>query len=246
VRDIEVVVGAGISAQIENQQIAIGNKDFIQRFIKLEDILIAHSTPYLKSGSSVIYCYKQNSGILVIVVEDKIREEASMVIQHMKAISVNLSLLSGDKKSVAQYTAEQVGIERVTAEVLPEQKELVIKELQQNGAPIAMVGDGINDAPALVRADIGIAMGSGTDVSIESADIILTNGELAKIPTAVELSRKTLTTIKQNIALSILYNVIMVPLAMAAMVTPLVAAIAMPISSLLVIANAARLKLSFK
>ena len=157
-----------------------------------------------------------------------------------------LTLLSGDKQEVADYMAQQLGIEEVIAEVMPDEKDKVIQQKQQQGHLIAMVGDGINDAPALVRADVGIAMGSGTDVSIDSADVILVNGELEKIPLAAELSRATLTTIKQNIGISIVYNIIMVPLAMAAMITPLVAAISMPLSSLLVIGNAARIRWRFK
>jgi len=246
ISDIQVEAGAGIQGKVEGKLIAIGNKNFIQGITTIEADLIEQSEPYLISGSSIIYCYLEDMGIVIFVVEDKLRDEAPEVIQHLKNMDVDISLLSGDKQSVADYLAKQIGIEKVTAQVLPEQKEQQIQALQKQGHQIAMIGDGINDAPALVRADIGIAMGSGTDVSIDSADIILTKGELGRIPTAVELSRKTLKTIKQNIGLSIMYNVIMVPLAMAAMITPLVAAIAMPISSLLVIANAARLKLAFK
>lgn len=246
VENIEVIAGQGILGKIDGQSVAIGNKEFVQTYSALDKKLEQQAESYLVSGSSVIYCYQENHGVLILVVEDRLRDEAAEVVQQLKSIDVEMALLSGDKQSVAEHTARQVGIAKVTAEVLPEQKESEIRLIQEKGYPIAMVGDGINDAPALARADIGIAMGSGTDVSIDSADIILTNGELSKIPISVELSRKTLTTIKQNIGLSILYNIIMVPLAMAALVTPLVAAIAMPISSLLVIANAARLKLTFK
>jgi len=246
IKDIIIESGYGISGKMNGEQIAVGNKEFVQRFISIPDSLNEQTGKYSLSGSSIIYSYKQNSGLLIFIVEDKLRADSATVTKHLREMGVELSLLSGDKQSAAEYMAQQVGIENVTAEVLPEQKEQQIKNIQQQGHPIAMVGDGINDAPALVRADIGIAMGSGTDVSIDSADIILTHGELSKIPTAVELSRRTLKTIKQNIGLSIVYNIVMVPLAMAAMVTPLVAAIAMPISSLLVIGNAARLKLTFK
>ena len=134
----------------------------------------------------------------------------------------------------------------VIAEVLPQDKDQVIAELQAQGERVAMVGDGINDAPALIRADVGIAVGSGTDVSVESADIVLMGDELLKVRLATALSRRTLRTIRQNIGISLTYNAIMIPLAMMAFVTPLVAAISMPISSLLVIGNAARIRTLFK
>jgi Cu2+-exporting ATPase len=134
----------------------------------------------------------------------------------------------------------------VIAEVMPQDKDRVIQGLQQRGEIVAMVGDGVNDAPALIRSNVGIALGSGTDVSIDSADIVLMHNELSKVLQATQLSRRTLLTIKQNIGLSFVYNLIMVPLAMMAKVSPLVAAITMPISSLIVIGNAARIRTMFR
>jgi Cu2+-exporting ATPase len=147
---------------------------------------------------------------------------------------------------VAEAVAQQLGGMEVIAEVMPQDKDLIIQQLKQRGECVAMVGDGINDAPALIRADVGIALGSGTDVSVESADIVLMKNELDKVRLATLLSRRTLRTIKQNIGLSFIYNAIMVPLAMTGHVTPLMAAITMPISSLLVISNAARIRNLFK
>jgi Cu2+-exporting ATPase len=153
-----------------------------------------------------------------------------------------VSLLTGDRRSTAERIGEELGGVPVIAEVLPQDKDRVIAELQQDGRRVAMVGDGVNDAPALVRADVGIAVGSGTDVSIASADIVLISSDLEKVHQAAELSRRTLLTIRQNIGISIAYNIVMVPLAMAALVSPLVAAVAMPLSSLAVIGNSARLR----
>jgi len=158
---------------------------------------------------------------------------------------MRLTLLSGDSRQVAEAVAERLGGMEVIAEVLPAEKDRVIKRLQEGGEKVAMVGDGINDAPALIRADVGISLGSGTDASMESSDIVLMSDELDKVEQAVALSRRTLRTIRQNIGISLVYNSIMVPLAMMAYVTPLVAAIAMPISSLLVIGNSARIRTQF-
>ena len=256
---IKVVAGSGIRASYQGQQIAVGSLSWIRELAELSDVLYHQldeiSREYQVSGSTVVYAWLGSSaeqslpgdgGLMAFVVEDKLREDAAEIIKTMHHQGFHLSLLSGDKQEVADYMAEKLAIEEVIAEVMPDEKYKVIQQKQQNGDLIAMVGDGINDAPALVRADVGIAMGSGTDVSIDSADVILMNGELGKIPLAAELSQATLSTIKQNITISILYNIIMVPLAMAAMITPLVAAISMPLSSLLVIANAARLRWRFK
>ncbi len=255
--EIKVFPGAGIKAEYQGQTIAVGSLLWIKKiiaetssksadFLSLSASLEQTMADYQRSGSSVVYAWLSDEMLSAFVIEDKLRPDAMQIIQQMQEQNYQLSLLSGDKQEVADYMAEKLGIEDVIAEVLPGEKDKVIQQKQQQGVLIAMVGDGINDAPALVRADVGIAMGSGTDVSIDSADVILVNGELAKIPLAAELSRATLTTIKQNITISIVYNVIMVPLAMAAMITPLVAAVSMPLSSLLVIANAARIRWRFK
>lgn len=253
--NIKVVSGAGIQAIYQGQVIAVGSLSWISQLADVSDAKLSISKEWAElekrvqeyhlSGSTVVYAWLENESVCAFVIEDKLRKNAADIVRQMHEKNFQLTLLSGDKQEVADYMAEKLGIEEVIAEVMPDEKDKVIQQKQQQGDLIAMVGDGINDAPALVRADVGIAMGSGTDVSIDSADIILVNGELEKIPLAAELSRATLTTIKQNITISILYNIIMVPLAMAAMITPLVAAISMPLSSLLVIGNAARLRWRF-
>jgi len=262
---IKVVSGSGISADCyveksaernaaqQGQKIAIGKLSWIRQIAAAQKGIDAiclqfelMMQEYHRSGSTVVYAWLENKSICAFVVEDKLRPDAAEIIKQMHQQDFKLTLLSGDKQEVADYMAEQLDIEEVIAEVMPDEKDKVIRQKQQQGDLIAMVGDGINDAPALVRADVGVAMGSGTDVSIDSADVILINGELEKIPLAAELSRATLMTIRQNISISIVYNIIMVPLAMAAMITPLVAAISMPLSSLLVIANAARIRWRFK
>jgi len=182
----------------------------------------------------------------VLGLADRLRDDAQQLVNELREAGIAMTLLSGDRRPVAEAVARQLGGMEVIAEVLPQDKDRVIQKLQQGGAVVAMVGDGINDAPALIRADVGIALGSGTDVSVESADIVLMHNELDKVRQASLLSRRTLLTIRQNIGLSFVYNAIMVPLAMMAMVSPLVAAITMPLSSLVVIGNAARIRTLFK
>jgi Cu2+-exporting ATPase len=186
------------------------------------------------------------SAALVLAVQDRLRFNAAEVVAGLKAQGIHVTLLTGDRHATAERIAAALGGVEVIAEVLPEAKDRVIADLQHHGHRVAMVGDGVNDAPALVRADVGIAMGSGTDVSIASADIVLMQADLARVPQAAALSRRTLKTIRQNIGISIAYNLIMVPLAMAALVTPLVAAVSMPLSSLAVIGNSARIRKLFQ
>ncbi|OOZ36048.1 copper-translocating P-type ATPase [Solemya velesiana gill symbiont] len=240
--------GFGVSAQVNGRSIAAGNAAWMDelgiqrndRFNELQKELDA-------SGIGSLHCAVDGQEVALIAVEDRIREDAQDLVTALKAEGMKLTLLSGDRQRTAEAIAERLGggVE-VIAEVMPEDKDRVISELQAGNHKVAMVGDGVNDAPALVRADVGIALGTGTDVSIASADIVLMSSELKKVHLAAALSRRTLCTIRQNIGISITYNIIMVPLAMAAFVTPLVAAVSMPISSLLVIGNAARIRTLFR
>jgi Cu2+-exporting ATPase len=239
--------GYGVSATVAGELLWAGNSELLdlagvereRRF----DLLAAELAAM---GVGSIRVAKRGREIALVAIEDRLRADAEKVVEALKADGLELTLLSGDRRPVAEAIAQRLGGMRVIAEVLPEDKDQVIRELQTGQNKVAMVGDGVNDAPALVRADVGIAMGSGTDVSIASADIVLMSGELEKARLAIGLSRRTLRTIRQNIGISIMYNIIMVPLAMAAIVTPLVAAISMPLSSLAVIGNAARIRTLFK
>jgi Cu2+-exporting ATPase len=201
---------------------------------------------YEQRGISCVLLFVDQQLAGLIGLEDSLRDDAVETIDFLLAKQLKVTVLSGDKKHVVEAITAPLGDIQRVAEVLPEDKSAVIRQLQQQGDVVAMVGDGINDSPALIQADVGIALASGTDVSIESADIVLSHNELIKVVQAKQLSTRTLRTIKQNIAISITYNIIMVPLAMMAYVSPLVAAITMPISSLLVILNAARIGRMFR
>ena len=246
-KDFHYDPGQGVSADVAGVKILAGNESLMASHgICGSDKLDQQALRLDEKGVGSIRVAMDGRQVALIAVEDRIRPDARELIGALKAEGLSVTLLSGDRRQAAEAIAERLGGMEVIAEVLPEQKDQVVKQLQARGQRVAMVGDGINDAPALVRADVGIAMGSGTDVSIASADIVLMSSELEKVRLAIGLSRRTLLTIRQNIGISIVYNLIMVPLAMAAVVTPLVAAISMPVSSLAVIGNSARIRTLFK
>jgi Cu2+-exporting ATPase len=231
---------------VDDSPLVAGNAEWLgQNGVPLEARLRQRAQELEAQGVGTLWAAVPGMSPLLLGVEDRVREDAPALIAALKEDNLRLTLLSGDRGAVAERIAERMGGMEVIAEVLPADKDQVIARLQRDGHRVAMVGDGINDAPALVRADVGIALGSGTDVSIASADIVLMSSELDKVRLAAALSRRTLRSIRQNIGISIAYNVIMVPLAMAALVTPLVAAISMPISSLAVIGNSARIRTLF-
>jgi Cu2+-exporting ATPase len=238
--------GYGVKGKVNGTWVVVGTVKWLQQnAVTLDDEFVQTAERREQQGNTCIHVGIDSEHAGLISVADQLRDDAKALVQDLRAAGVRLTLLSGDRRPVAEAIARQLGGMEVIAEVLPEDKDKVIRQLQQNGEQVAMVGDGVNDAPALIRANVGIALGSGTDVSGDSADIVLMSNELRKVSLARQLSRRTLRTIHQNIAISITYNIIMVPLAMAAFITPLVAAISMPMSSLLVIGNAARIRTLF-
>ncbi len=239
--------GRGIRAEVAGRRLVIGTLDWLkENGIAVDDGLERRAGELESEAISAVHLALDGRHVALMGISDELRPDAPALIESLRAAGMRLTLLSGDRHATAEAVARRLGGMEVIAEVLPEEKDQVIRRLQQGGHQVAMVGDGINDAPALIRADVGIAIGSGTDVSVESADIVLMGDELEKIRLASELSRRTIRTIRQNIGISILYNVIMVPLAMSARITPLVAAISMPLSSLAVIGNAARIRTLFR
>ncbi len=239
--------GYGVKASVEGRQVVLGTLQWLQQCSSDTDETLRTRAAALEAqANSCIHMALDGKHVAFLAIADQLRPDAQQLVDGLREAGIRMTLLSGDRQRVAEAVAEQLGGMEVIAEVLPQDKDRVISELQERGEWVAMVGDGVNDAPALIRANVGVAVGSGTDVSMESADIVLMQDELAKVHLATMLSRRTLRTIRQNIGLSLTYNVILVPLAMAAYITPLFAAIAMPISSLLVIGNAARIRTLFK
>jgi P-type Cu2+ transporter len=247
VTGVRIRPGLGIKGLVDGRPMVAGTTDWmrenqVEPAQSLQDALMEVQG---KGGSS-LHVGVCGRDVLALLVADRLRSGADKVVAGLKARGIRVTLLTGDRRSTAEGIARQLGGMEVISEVLPEDKDRVIADLQRRGGRVAMVGDGVNDAPALVRADVGIAMGSGTDVSIESADIVLMSSELAKVEQAVSLSRRALRAIRQNIGISVTYNLIMVPLAMSAFITPLIAAVSMPLSSLAVIGNSARIRTLFR
>jgi Cu2+-exporting ATPase len=247
VSDFFASAGKGVKAVVGDSLLLLGNAKWLQdNGVSIDSTLQLKVEALERDAMTCVYIASRGVHVGVIAIADQVRPGAKELVSELSRMGIAVTLLSGDRQPVAEAVARSLGPIEVIAEVLPHDKDLKIRQLQEGGQIIAMVGDGINDAPALIRADVGIALGSGTDVSVDSADLVLMHNDLGKVLQAIQLSRRTLRTIKQNIGLSFIYNILMVPLAMMARVSPLVAAVTMPISSLVVIANAARIRSLFK
>ena len=243
------IPGHGIEVEIEKETFILGNKKLmLEKQIDLLDFE-EESNRLAKEGKTPMYIANSHELLGIIAVADIIKESSVKAIEKLHRMGLEVAMLTGDNKRTAEAIAKQVGIDRVLSEVLPEDKANEVKKLQQEGKKVAMVGDGINDAPALAQADIGIAIGSGTDVAIESADIVLMRSNLMDVPTAIELSHATIKNIKENLFWAFLYNTLGIPVAMGLLylfggplLNPMIAGAAMSFSSVSVLLNALRLK----
>lgn len=237
--DFTLKSGLGISGVVEGHHVALGSRRLMEKAgIDVPDELRQQQQQIEKAMGMAVFIAVDGLLAGLIHVQDKVRDESAALINTLQQQGIGMTLLTGDSRQAAEQLQTRLGKMDVVAEVLPEGKEAEIVRLQQRGEHVLMIGDGVNDAPALARADISIAMGSGMDVSMECADIVLMKNDLGRVGFAVLLAQKTLRTIRQNIGISLFYNIVLVPAAMAAMITPVFAAIAMPVSSLLVIGNA--------
>lgn len=243
------IPGHGIEVTINGQHLLLGNKKLMdERHIGLGNLASA-SDALASQGKTPMYIAKDGKIAGIIAVADTVKESSLRAIKKLHKMGIEVAMITGDNKRTAEAIAKQVGIDRVLSEVLPEDKANEVKKLQDEGKKVGMVGDGINDAPALAQADVGIAIGSGTDVAIESADVVLMRSDLMDVPTAVELSKSTIRNIKENLFWAFAYNIFGIPFAMGVvyafggpLLSPVIAAAAMSFSSISVLLNALRLK----
>lgn len=243
------IPGHGIEVTINGQHLLLGNKKLMDEWHIGLGNLASASDALASQGKTPMYIAKDGKIAGIIAVADTVKESSLRAIKKLHKMGIEVAMITGDNKRTAEAIAKQVGIDRVLSEVLPEDKANEVKKLQDEGKKVGMVGDGINDAPALAQADVGIAIGSGTDVAIESADVVLMRSDLMDVPTAVELSKSTIRNIKENLFWAFAYNILGIPFAMGVvyafggpLLSPVIAAAAMSFSSISVLLNALRLK----
>jgi Cu+-exporting ATPase len=250
VQDFDSITGKGVVGQVNNRKVALGNRALLEQLsIALEPTMEAQADALRKGGQTVMFVAIDKSLAGLIGVADPIKESSREAIKLLHEEGIEVIMLTGDNQTTAQAVASQLGLDKVIAEVLPEQKSDVVKKLQAEGKTVAMAGDGVNDAPALAQAHVGIAMGTGTDVAIESAGVTLIKGDMRGIVRARKLSRATMKNIRQNLFFAFIYNVLGVPIAAGVLypffgllLSPMIASAAMTFSSVTVIANALRLR----
>lgn len=247
--DFQSVTGSGIKAVIGSNQVLAGSLEYVGGKIKVSDEVRAKCGDLANDGKTPLLFAENDSLVGIIAVADTIKEDSPSAVAQLKNMGIKVVMLTGDNKATADAIGRQAGVDSVVAGVMPDGKEKVIQRLKRYGK-VAMVGDGINDAPALTSADTGIAIGAGTDVAIDAADVVLMNSKLSDVPSAIRLSRATLTNIRENLFWAFIYNVIGIPLAAGIWIpvfgwqlNPMFAAAAMSLSSFCVVTNALRLNL---
>jgi len=249
VTDFSAVVGNGLTATLAGKMIKAGSLAFVSKFVKVSDDMRAKAVEFSKEGKTPLFFAADDRLCGIIAVADTIKEDSPEAVRQLKNMGIRVVMLTGDNEQTANAIGKQAGVDEVIAGVLPDGKEAVIRKLKKQGR-VAMVGDGINDAPALTRADMGIAIGAGSDVAIDAADVVLMKSRLIDVPAAVRLSRATLTNIHENLFWAFIYNVIGIPLAaglwyplLGWKLNPMFGAAAMSLSSFCVVTNALRLNL---
>ena len=250
VTDFAALPGNGLSAVRSGRKLAGGNAKFIGTQAETKDSLLKQAEHYAEDGKTPLFFSEDGRLAGIIAVADVIKPDSAQAVRELRGMGIRVVMLTGDNERTAKAIGAQAGVDEVIAGVLPEGKEAVIRTLRETGEKVAMVGDGINDAPALTRADLGIAIGAGTDIAIDAADVVLMKSRLSDVPAAVRLSRATLRNIHENLFWAFFYNIIGIPLAMGVWIpifgwklNPMFGAAAMSLSSFCVVTNALRLNL---
>ncbi|MDE6314112.1 MAG: heavy metal translocating P-type ATPase [Lachnospiraceae bacterium] len=249
IADFQAVPGNGLTGKLGNSNLSGGNLNFISKYTTIEEASRKKAEQLAAEGKTPLFFAENNRFLGIIAVADVIKKDSPRAVKELQNMGIEVVMLTGDNERTAKAIGAQAGVDQVIAGVLPEGKEAVIRQLQQKGK-VAMVGDGINDAPALTRADMGIAIGAGTDIAVDAADVVLMKNTLADVPAAIRLSRKTLKNIHENLFWAFIYNVIGIPLAAGIWIpifgwklNPMFGAAAMSLSSFCVVMNALRLNL---
>jgi P-type Cu+ transporter len=249
VDDFSSVAGYGVQASVQGRQVRIGTSDWLARVGIDTSALEPQADRCARRGRTPSFVAVDGELAGLIAVADRVSDEAKRVLSTLRDLNIETAMLTGDRRLTAEAVAAELGITRVFAQLLPEQKAAIVAEERARGRRVAMVGDGINDAPALAGADVGIAIGSGTDIAVAAADIALLRGGIAALPTALALSRRTMRTIRQNLFWAFVYNLVGIPLAAGAfygatgwLLSPVFASAAMSLSSVSVLANSLRLR----
>jgi Cu+-exporting ATPase len=243
VREFESRTGRGALARVaDGRRVAVGNVALMRELSVDIGDMEHEAAAIAERGRTPVYVAIDQAVVAVLGIADPIKPTSREAITALKRMGLEVVMLTGDSRGTAEAIAREAGVDRVIAEVLPAQKVAEIRRLQEGGRVVAMVGDGINDAPALAQADVGIAIGTGTDIAIEAADITLMRGDLRAAVDAIALARRTMRTMRQNLFWAFVYNVIGIPLAALGMLSPVIASGAMAFSSVSVVGNSLRLR----
>jgi Cu+-exporting ATPase len=243
------VTGRGATGVVDGYAIAVGNEQLMADYAVRVDTLRREAERLAAQGRTPMYVMVNGTLEGLIAVADPIKETSRAAVHRLRGLGLNVVMLTGDNRRTAEAVGHQAGIDQVVAEVLPEGKLAEVKRLQAAGKVVAMVGDGVNDAPALAQADVGMAIGTGTDIAAEAADVVLMRGDLNGVASAIALSRRTMRTMKQNLFWAFIYNVVGIPIAAGVLypafglqLSPILASAAMAFSSVSVVTNSLRLR----
>ena len=246
----ESITGAGILTQWEGRRVAVGNSRLLEQLhVTASDETREQAARFANEGKTPMYVVEDGRLAGIICVADTIKETSLEAVKQIRGLGIAVYMVTGDNRKTAEYIGRQAHVDQVVAEVLPGDKADVVSRLQREGKAVMMVGDGINDAPALVQADVGCAVGSGSDIALESGDIVLMKSDLMDVYRAIRLSKATIRNIRQNLFWAFFYNVLGIPVAAGALyllggplLSPMIGGLAMSLSSVCVVGNALRLK----